>query len=91
MASDQDVIVRLNSALSHRYRIESEVGAGGMATVYLAQDLRHDRKVAVKVFWPELAAEVGAEQSLSVIKTTANLQHPHIGSPRRESRRWITL
>ena len=60
-----------------------EIGSGGMATVYLAQDLRHDRKVAVKVLWPELAAVVGAERFLSEIKTTANLQHPLIGSPRK--------
>jgi serine/threonine-protein kinase len=68
----------LVSALADRYRIERELGAGGMATVYLAQDLRHDRKVAVKVLRPELAAVIGAERFLSEIKTTANLQHPHI-------------
>jgi len=68
----------LKAALSDRYRIESEVGSGGMATVYLAQDLKHDRKVAVKVLKPELAAIVGAERFLSEIKTTANLQHPHV-------------
>ena len=69
---------RLSLALADRYRIEREVGAGGMATVYLAQDLRHDRKVAIKVLRPELAAVIGAERFLSEIKTTANLQHPHI-------------
>ena len=69
---------RLASALSDRYRLERELGAGGMATVYLAQDLKHDRKVAVKVLRPELAAVIGAERFLSEIKTTANLQHPHI-------------
>ena len=69
---------RLASALADRYRIERELGAGGMATVYLAQDLKHDRKVAVKVLRPELAAVIGAERFLSEIKTTANLQHPHI-------------
>jgi len=68
----------LATALADRYRIERELGAGGMATVYLAQDLRHDRKVAVKVLRPELAAIIGAERFLSEIKTTANLQHPHI-------------
>ena len=68
----------LAAALADRYRIEREVGAGGMATVYLAQDLRHDRKVAVKVLRPELAAVIGAERFLAEIKTTANLQHPHI-------------
>ncbi len=68
----------LNAALSGRYRIERELGAGGMATVYLAEDLRHDRKVALKVLKPELAAVIGAERFLAEIKTTANLQHPHI-------------
>ncbi|MEP7326092.1 MAG: protein kinase [Gemmatimonadota bacterium] len=71
-------IERLAAALADRYRIERELGAGGMATVYLAQDLKHDRKVAVKVLRPELAAVIGAERFLSEIKTTANLQHPHI-------------
>jgi len=69
---------RLQSALADRYRLEREVGAGGMATVYLAADLKHDRKVAIKVLRPELAAVIGAERFLSEIKTTANLQHPHI-------------
>ena len=69
---------RLSAALGDRYRIERELGVGGMATVYLAQDLRHDRKVALKVLKPELAAVLGAERFLAEIKTTANLQHPHI-------------
>jgi serine/threonine protein kinase/Tol biopolymer transport system component len=69
---------RLTEALADRYRIERELGAGGMATVYLAQDLKHDRKVAVKVLRPELAAVIGADRFLAEIKTTANLQHPHI-------------
>jgi eukaryotic-like serine/threonine-protein kinase len=69
---------RLTTALADRYRLERELGQGGMATVYLAQDLRHDRKVAVKVLRPELAAVIGAERFLAEIKTTANLQHPHI-------------
>jgi Tol biopolymer transport system component len=69
---------RLSAALSDRYTIERELGAGGMATVYLALDLRHDRKVAIKVLRPELAAVIGAERFLKEIKTTANLQHPHI-------------
>ncbi len=69
---------RLTAALADRYRLERELGAGGMATVYLAQDLRHDRQVAIKVLRPELAAVIGAERFLSEIKTTANLQHPHI-------------
>ena len=69
---------RLVAALADRYRIEREVGAGGMATVYLAHDLRHDRPVAIKVLKPELAAAIGAERFLAEIRTTANLQHPHI-------------
>ena len=73
-----DAVSRLNSALQGRYRIEREIGEGGMATVYLADDLKHERKVALKVLKPELAAVVGAERFLAEIKTTANLQHPHI-------------
>jgi len=73
-----DAATGLRSALSDRYRIERELGAGGMATVYLAHDLKHDRKVALKVLRPELAAVIGADRFLSEIKTTANLQHPHI-------------
>ena len=73
-----DSMPRLSAALADRYRIERELGQGGMATVYLAQDLKHDRKVAIKVLRPELAAVIGAERFLSEIKTTANLQHPHI-------------
>ena len=69
---------RLAAALADRYRIERELGAGGMATVYLAQDLKHDRKVALKVLKPELAAVLGAERFVVEIKTTAALQHPHI-------------
>jgi serine/threonine protein kinase len=73
-----DPITRLNAALEGRYRIELGIGEGGMATVYLAEDLRHERKVALKVLKPELAALVGADRFLAEIKTTANLQHPHI-------------
>src|SRR3954471_919407 len=73
-----DFVERLTAALSDRYAIERELGAGGMATVYLAHDVKHDRKVAVKVLRPELAAVIGAERFLAEIKTTANLQHPHI-------------
>ncbi|MDZ4864490.1 MAG: protein kinase, partial [Gemmatimonadota bacterium] len=69
---------RLAAALADRYRLERELGQGGMATVYLAHDIKHDRKVAIKVLRPELAAVIGAERFLSEIKTTANLQHPHI-------------
>jgi serine/threonine-protein kinase len=73
-----DPIARLNAALEGRYHRERELGEGGMATVYLADDLKHERKVALKVLKPELAAVVGAERFLAEIKTTANLQHPHI-------------
>ena len=73
-----DTVGRLNAALEGRYRIDRELGEGGMATVYLADDLRHERKVALKVLKPELAAVVGADRFLAEIKTTANLQHPHI-------------
>jgi serine/threonine-protein kinase len=69
---------RLSSALADRYRIERELGAGGMATVYLAADVKHDRKVAIKVLKPELAAVLGAERFVQEIKTTAALSHPHI-------------
>ena len=69
---------RLTAALAGRYRIERELGAGGMATVYLAEDIKHDRKVAIKVLKPELAAVLGAERFIVEIKTTAALQHPHI-------------
>jgi serine/threonine-protein kinase len=68
----------LASALSDRYRIERELGQGGMATVYLAHDLRHSRRVALKVLLPDLAAALGAERFLAEIRTTAGLQHPHI-------------
>ncbi len=73
-----DPITRLNAALEGRYAIERELGEGGMATVYLADDLKHKRKVALKVLKPELAAVVGAERFLAEITTTANLTHPHI-------------
>ena len=73
-----EVVVRLNTALTGRYRIERELGEGGMAKVYLADDLKHERKVALKVLKPALAAAVGADRFLAEIKTTANLQHPHI-------------
>ena len=73
-----DAVTRLNAALEGRYAIERKLGEGGMATVYLADDLKHERKVALKVLKPELAAVVGAERFLAEIRTTANLQHPHI-------------
>ena len=71
-------VERLNAALEGRYHIERELGEGGMATVFLADDIKHERKVALKVLKPELAAVVGAERFLSEIKVTANLQHPNI-------------
>ena len=71
-------IERLTTALADRYRIIRELGQGGMATVYLAEDLKHHRQVAIKVLRPELAAALGADRFLREIETTANLQHPHI-------------
>jgi eukaryotic-like serine/threonine-protein kinase len=68
----------LRSALADRYRIDRELGQGGMATVYLAHDLRHERKVAIKVLRPDLAAVIGAERFVREIRTIAALQHPHI-------------
>jgi eukaryotic-like serine/threonine-protein kinase len=68
----------LANAMQDRYQLERELGSGGMATVYLAQDLRHGRQVAVKVLHPELSAVLGGDRFLSEIKTTAALQHPHI-------------
>jgi serine/threonine-protein kinase len=71
-------IEKLASALTDRYSIERELGAGGMATVYLAHDIRHDRDVAIKVLHPDLGAALGSDRFLSEIRTTARLQHPHI-------------
>jgi serine/threonine-protein kinase len=71
-------IDQLSAALADRYRIERELGVGGMAIVYLAQDIKHNRQVALKVIKPELAAAVGAQRFLREIQVTANLQHPHI-------------
>jgi eukaryotic-like serine/threonine-protein kinase len=78
MVDPTDAHRRLTTALSDRYVIERELGAGGMATVYLAHDVKHDRPVALKVLRPELSAILGAGRFLAEIKTTANLQHPHI-------------
>ncbi len=72
------VLERLSAALGDRYTIEREIGEGGMATVYLARDVRHDRRVAIKVLHPELSAMLGPDRFLSEIKLTASLQHPHI-------------
>jgi WD40 repeat protein len=69
---------RLAAALADRYTIDRELGAGGMATVYLAHDVKHDRDVAIKVLHPDLGAALGAERFLTEIRTTARLQHPHI-------------
>ena len=69
---------RLTAALADRYRVERELGAGGMATVYLAHDLRHERDVAIKVLHPDLGAALGSERFLAEIRVTARLQHPHI-------------
>src|SRR5262245_33561954 len=68
----------LLEALADRYQVERELGQGGMATVYLALDLKHHRKVAIKVLRPELAAVIGAERFVREIRTIAALQHPHI-------------
>ncbi len=73
-----DHLAQLRSSLAQRYEIEHEIGAGGMATVYLARDLRHDRKVALKVLKPDLGAVLGSERFLAEIKVTANLQHPNL-------------
>ena len=73
-----DHISPLRTALADRYRVVRELGVGGMATVYLARDLKHDRDVAIKVLKPELGAVLGVERFLSEIKVTANLQHPNL-------------
>jgi serine/threonine-protein kinase len=73
-----DSLSKLRSSLASRYEIEREIGSGGMATVYLARDPRHDRNVALKVLNPELGAVLGVERFLAEIKVTANLQHPNL-------------
>src|ERR1041385_5130546 len=73
-----DILDRLHSALSGSYAIERELGAGGMATVYLAQDLKHRRKVALKVLHAELAHALGPERFRREIEIAARLAHPHI-------------
>src|SRR5213082_3122626 len=73
-----DLFERVRASLADRYRIERELGRGGMATVYLARDLKHERLVALKVLDPELGAVLGAERFLSEIRVTANLQHPNL-------------
>ena len=85
----------LAAALADRYRVERELGRGGMATVYLARDLRHDRPVALKVLRPELAASLGPERFLQEIRIAARLQHPHIlpvhDSGEAAGRLWYTM
>jgi serine/threonine-protein kinase len=89
------IIERVSAAVADRYRIERELGQGGMATVYLAHDVKHDRKVAVKVLKAELAAVLGAERFLNEIRVTANacaspwVVPPRSRSPRRA--RWSTF
>ena len=72
------LVEKLRTALADRYRIERELGRGGMATVYLAEDLKHHRQVAIKVLDPEVAAAIGPERFLREIETVARLTHPHI-------------
>jgi tRNA A-37 threonylcarbamoyl transferase component Bud32/tetratricopeptide (TPR) repeat protein len=78
MAPESDSVYRLGAALADRYAIEKETGSGGMATVYRARDLKHQRAVAIKVLKPDLAHAIGADRFLREIRTTANLSHPHI-------------
>ena len=92
-----DLLPRLQTALADTYRLERELGRGGMATVYLAHDLRHDRPVALKVLRPELAATLGPERFLHEIRLCARLQHPHIlsvhdsGDGGESSLLWFTM
>ncbi len=73
-----EVLAHLSAALVGRYRIERELGTGGMAVVYLAEDLKHRRQVALKMLRPELAAALGPERFLREIEIAAGLHHPHI-------------
>src|SRR5215212_5609552 len=73
-----DPLAHLSTALAGRYTLDREIGRGGMATVYLARDIRHQRLVALKVLDPELGAVLGVERFLSEIRVTANLQHPNL-------------
>jgi eukaryotic-like serine/threonine-protein kinase len=73
-----EVFVRLRASIGDRYAIERELGKGGMATVYLARDIKHDREVAIKVLHPELSASIGADRFEREIRLAAKLQHPHI-------------
>jgi len=78
MTDPSSAVSRLSAALAGRYQIEHQLGAGGMATVYLARDVKHDREVALKVLRPELAAVLGADRFLNEVRITAGLDHPHI-------------
>src|SRR5882762_1956074 len=73
-----DTLALLRAVLANHYTIEREIGRGGMATVYQAEDLKHQRKVALKVLRPELSAVLGSERFLAEIRVTAGLQHPHL-------------
>ena len=73
-----DILARLTAALQDRYAVDRQIGEGGMATVYLAEDRKHRRAVAIKVLRPELAANLGAERFLREIELAAKLQHPHV-------------
>src|SRR5437762_3977636 len=78
MAHSMDALSQLRISLADRYSVEREIGRGGMATVYLARDVRHNRNVALKVLNPELGAVLGVERFLAEIQVTANLQHPNL-------------
>ncbi len=78
MSDEASQLQHVTAAFADRYTIERRLGVGGMATVYLAEDLKHKRKVALKVLKPDVAAVLGAERFVQEIQTTANLQHPHI-------------
>ena len=90
-----DYLTRLQASLADRYRIERELGRGGMATVFLAHDLKHDRPVALKVLHPELAQALGPERFLREIRLCARLQHPHIlavhDSGDADGQLWFTM
>ena len=83
----RDIPAWLSTTLADRYTIERELGAGGMATVYLAQDLKHKRRIAVKVLRPELAAMLGSERFVQEIETTVNLRRILLRNSRRSPRK----
>jgi serine/threonine-protein kinase len=90
-----EVLASLREALAGRYEIERELGRGGMATVYLARDVQHERPVALKVLHPDLAASLGAERFQREIRLAAKLQHPHIlgvyDSGNADGNLWFTM